>query len=198
MMILTACTPTARPTNNLYGGLQCKDQVSRGGGYLHWSHTEQEKKGGVGTLVDFSERHCLKIMNAIFKKNANRRWTWISPNGETKNEINFILTVKPQTITDITVLNSFHTGSDHHLVHASLTINTKLESLTSRRKTSNHQVLSTKLVQFKPNGFKARGVLSGSDIHTNNRQITAIIIKKHRQITAIIIKNTDKLQPSSS
>ena len=65
-------------------------------------------------------------MSTLFKKNP--RWTWISPNGETKKEIDFILTDKPQTTNNITVLNSFNTSSDHLLVRASLTINTELES----------------------------------------------------------------------
>ena len=39
-------------------------------------------------LVEFAERQKFKIMNTFFKKRLNRRWTWISPNGATKNEKN--------------------------------------------------------------------------------------------------------------
>ena len=53
---------------------------------------------GIGTrnrrgdmLVEFAERHKLKIMNTFFNKRLNRRWTWISPNGAMKNEIDYIM-----------------------------------------------------------------------------------------------------------
>ena len=52
------------------------------------------------SLINFAESHQLKIINTFFKKRLHRRWTWISPNGVTKNEIDYILTDKPQTVTD--------------------------------------------------------------------------------------------------
>ena len=67
-------------------------------------------------LVEFAECHGLKIVNTLFKKQCNRHWTWISPNGETKNEINYILTDKHGIFSDLSVLNSINTGSDHRMV----------------------------------------------------------------------------------
>ena len=46
-------------------------------------------------LVEFAERHKLKIINTSLKKWLNRRWTWISPNGATKNKIDYIITDRP-------------------------------------------------------------------------------------------------------
>ena len=66
------------------------------------------------SLINFAESHQLKIMNTFFKKRLHRRWTWISPNGITRNEIDYILTDKPQTFTDVSVINSFNTGSETH------------------------------------------------------------------------------------
>ena len=34
-------------------------------------------------------------MNTQFQKKAGRRWTWRSPDGNTKNEIDYIMTDKP-------------------------------------------------------------------------------------------------------
>ena len=48
------------------------------------------------SLINFAESHQPKIMNTFFKKRLHRRWTWISPNGITRNEIDYILTDKPQ------------------------------------------------------------------------------------------------------
>ena len=67
-------------------------------------------------LVEFAEHHGLKIVNALFKKQCNRCWMWISPNSETKNEIEHILTDKHSIVSDLSVLNSINTGSNHRMV----------------------------------------------------------------------------------
>ena len=89
---------------------------------------------GIGTrnrrgdmLVEFAERHKCKIMNTFFKKRLNRRWTWISPNGATKNEIDYIMTDRPEIFLDVSVINSLNTGSDHRMVRGKARINTKFE-----------------------------------------------------------------------
>ena len=51
----------------------------------------------------------------------------ITPNGVNNNEIDYILTYKPHTFTDVSVINSFNTGSDHHMIRGSMTVNTRLE-----------------------------------------------------------------------
>ncbi|XP_072043082.1 craniofacial development protein 2-like [Amphiura filiformis] len=43
-------------------------------------------------LLEFTESKNLKIMNTFFKKKESRKWTWRSPNGLYRNEIDFILT----------------------------------------------------------------------------------------------------------
>ena len=98
------------------------------------------------SLINFVESHQLKIMNTFFKKRLHRRWTWISPNGVTKNEIDYILTDKPQTFTDVSVINSFNTGSDHRMIRGSMTINTRLERarLIKRPNKANAVALSAK------------------------------------------------------
>ena len=84
------------------------------------------------SLINFAQSHQLKIMNTFFKKRLHRRWTWISPNGVTKNEIDYILTDKPHTFTYVSVINSFNTGSDHRMIRGSMTINTRQERERAR------------------------------------------------------------------
>ena len=74
---------------------------------------------GIGTrnrrgemLVEFAERHKFKIMLTFFKKRLNKRWTWISPNGATKNEIDHIMTDRPDIFLDVSVIYSLRHGSD--------------------------------------------------------------------------------------
>ena len=89
---------------------------------------------GIGTryrrgdiLVEFAEQHKLKIMNTFFKKRLNRRWTWISPNGAMKKEIDYIMTDRPDIFLDLSVINSINTGSDHRMIRGKARINTKFE-----------------------------------------------------------------------
>ena len=102
-------------------------------------------------LIDFCERHRLKIMNSFFKKKPSRRWTWIAPNITTKNEIDFIITDKPKLFTDTSVLNSFNTGSDHRLLRASVTINTKFDrsKMVKGNKKPDYSNLHAKSSEFQ-------------------------------------------------
>ena len=47
-------------------------------------------------------------MNTHFQKKSGRRWTWRSPDGRTKNEIDYTMTDKPSMVTDVTVINRIH------------------------------------------------------------------------------------------
>ena len=67
-------------------------------------------------LVEFTEHHCLKIVNTLFKKPPKRYLTWIYLISETKNEINYILSDKPGIFSDLSVLNSVNTSSNHRMV----------------------------------------------------------------------------------
>ena len=85
------------------------------------------------TLVEWATSKNFKIMNTQFQKKAGRRWTWRSPDGNTKNEIDYIMTDKPSMVTDVTVINHVNIGSDHRMVMGSITLNTRAE----RRKLLN-------------------------------------------------------------
>ena len=87
-------------------------------------------------LVNFLEENQQKLMNSFFHKKADRKWTWISPDGQTKNEIDFIITNRTDIIQDVTVLNNIHV-SDHRFVRAKININLKHERrklLSSQRR----------------------------------------------------------------
>ena len=72
-------------------------------------------------------------MNTQFQKKAERRWTWKSPDGLTRNEIDYIMTDKPSMVTDVTVINRINIGRDHRMVMGSITLNTRAD----RRKLLN-------------------------------------------------------------
>lgn len=41
------------------------------------------------TLLEFLLQHNLFAMNSFYRKTPQRKWTWASPDGSTKNEIDY-------------------------------------------------------------------------------------------------------------
>jgi endonuclease/exonuclease/phosphatase family metal-dependent hydrolase len=78
-------------------------------------------------LVDFASRHKMRITNTFYKKPVGRKWTWQGPNATVKNEIDYILATRPDTVKDISVISRVNTGSDHRPVIAKVKINTRCE-----------------------------------------------------------------------
>ncbi|XP_072401120.1 uncharacterized protein [Diabrotica undecimpunctata] len=75
-------------------------------------------------FLGFLVRNGLFAMNSFFKKSPQRKWTWASPDGVTKNEIDFVLTNNKDMVHDvITVLNSCSVGSDQRMVRAKIVLN---------------------------------------------------------------------------
>ncbi|XP_072033242.1 uncharacterized protein [Amphiura filiformis] len=145
-------------------------------------------KFGLGTrndrgdkLIEFAISNKLKIMNTFFKKSASRRWTWRSPNGKTKNEIDFILTNKPNTIHDVKVLNKVNTGSDHRMLLCKMKIDTRLERqklLRPKHRKADLENLKTKKEEFQlelKNRFQTLQEQEDTDLDSWNDQLVDII-----------------------
>ena len=78
-------------------------------------------------FIQYVSEQNLKIVNTMFKLKANRRWTWISPDKNTKKEIDYITTSTPKLFSNYEVLNSFSFGTDHRLLRATLCLSVKKE-----------------------------------------------------------------------
>ncbi|CAG4984913.1 unnamed protein product [Colias eurytheme] len=81
-------------------------------------------------LIQYALEHKLTIMNSFFKSRKNRKWTWLSPCGNIKNEIDFILSNKPARIRNVEVLHGFGFRSDHRLVRATYILDQSKKSRT--------------------------------------------------------------------
>ena len=55
-------------------------------------------------LIEFAEEHNLIIANTLFQKPKNRYWTWESPDGETRNQIDFTLSSQRGIVTNCKVI----------------------------------------------------------------------------------------------
>ena len=105
------------------------------------------------TLVEWATSKIFKIMNTQFQKKAGRRWTWRSPDGNTKTEIDYIMTDKPSMVTDVTVINRVNIGSDHRMVMGSITLNTRAERRKLLNKNTRKRV-DTQMIGTKKNTFQ--------------------------------------------
>lgn len=77
-------------------------------------------------LINFLEGKQHKIMNTFYQKKLQRKCTQESPDGNTKNEIDFIITNKRHMVKDVTMLNNILI-SDYRMVRAKITIDSKQE-----------------------------------------------------------------------
>ena len=73
-------------------------------------------------LIDFLLEHNLTLLNSIFKKNKNSKWTWMSPDGKSRNEIDYIISNHPKLFTDTSVISKLNFNTDHRMVRASLKV----------------------------------------------------------------------------
>ncbi|CAK1601625.1 unnamed protein product [Parnassius mnemosyne] len=92
-------------------------------------------------LIEFAYENNLAIMNTFFKKNNKQRWTWKSPDGNTKNEIDYFLTNLPRNVNNIQVLNITY-PSDHRPVRAAFSIISRLKNRSKFGKRPQSQLKS--------------------------------------------------------
>ena len=132
-------------------------------------------------------------MNIQFQMNAGRRWTWRSPDGHTINEIDYIITDKPNMVTDVTVINRINIGSDHSMVMGSIRLNTKAERRKLLNKNTRTRV-DTQMIGTKKNTFQLElknsftALEEHDDMDSLNKNMTEMI----QQSAMSIAKQTKK------
>ncbi|KAK6763475.1 hypothetical protein RB195_023974 [Necator americanus] len=68
-----------------------------------------------------------------FQKSSSLRWTWESPGGGYRNEIDHIIVNKGFCLTDVAVVLKFNTGSDHRLLRGRFSFTRRAEKATKFR-----------------------------------------------------------------
>ncbi|KAK6737066.1 hypothetical protein RB195_019643 [Necator americanus] len=74
-------------------------------------------------------------------KNDHRRWTWETPNGATRAEIDHILTNRRWCLLDVSVVPSFCSGSDHRLLRAKIRLSHTMEKNICYRQRRRKEVV---------------------------------------------------------
>ena len=104
-------------------------------------------------LVQFAASKNLKIANTHYKKRKSRKWTWRSPNGETKNEIDYILANK-NIVQNVDVVQRVNIGSDHRMVRSTIKMNVRFERQKMMR--SRTIKVNTEALMQKENEFQLK------------------------------------------
>ena len=124
-------------------------------------------------------------MNTQFQKKAGRRWTWRSPDGHTKNEIDYIMTDKPSMVTDVTVLNRINIGSDHMMIMGSIRLNTRAERGKLLNENTRTRV-DTQMIGTKKNTFQ---------LELKKNRFTAL--EEHDDMDSLNKNKTEMIQQSA-
>ena len=79
-----------------------------------------ERNDAGDTLFSFCEANSLSIVNTLFKQPARRQYTWTSPDGKHRNQIDYILVHKRwrKSITNCRTYPGSDCNSDHNLLVA--------------------------------------------------------------------------------
>ena len=116
-----------------------------------------------------------------------------SSRGNTKSEIDYIMTDKPSMVTDVTVINRVNIGSDHRMVMASITLNTRAERRKFLNKNTRTRV-DTQMIGTKKNTFQLElknrftALEEHDDMDSLNKNMTEMI----QQSALSIAKQTKK------
>ncbi|PZC74456.1 hypothetical protein B5X24_HaOG207859 [Helicoverpa armigera] len=85
------------------------------GKYGSGKRSENGKK-----LVTFLLENNLTILNSVFRKKPKSKWTWLSPDGKTRNEIDYILTNKVKEFSDTGIIQNLNFNTNHRMVRSCL------------------------------------------------------------------------------
>lgn len=102
--------------NAQIGAKKHKEEFSVG----NFGYGKRSKNGQ--KLVDFLLEHNMYILNTNFKNKQQHKWTWISPGGEYKNEIDYIISNNPRAFIDTSVIKNLNFNTNHRMVRSKLSL----------------------------------------------------------------------------
>uniref|UniRef100_A0A914VRH7 Endonuclease/exonuclease/phosphatase domain-containing protein n=1 Tax=Plectus sambesii TaxID=2011161 RepID=A0A914VRH7_9BILA len=152
-------------------------------------------------LVDFCNNNRLFVLNTLFRKSPQHKWTWGSPNGTTKNEIDYIISNDMRNVMDVSVLSSFNSGSDHHLIRVTFNVIRRLRPRPSKSRYQNEVYFnrnfykiacSAQLTMATPPNDKAADIYR--HIVTNVKAAMQLATTHKPRTSALSVETLDMLQ----
>lgn len=133
-----ACDENRRTWNMIIGDFNAKvglgherDNVEIVGNFGLGERNERGNR-----LTQFAFGKNMHFCNTFFMKKAQRRWTWVSPDGITRHEIDYILSSDNYIIKNISVINKIKFSSDHRPIRAKIRFDFKIHRAKLFRKQS--------------------------------------------------------------
>ena len=93
---------------------------NKGEEYIIGKHGHGQRSSNGKRLVTFAMENKLSILNSFYKKRKSNKWTWISPNGKHKNEIDFCLTNNRKAFKNVSTINQLNFHTDHRMLRTTL------------------------------------------------------------------------------
>ena len=113
-----------------------------------WGLGQRNERGQM--LIDFCQNNNLAIANTLFEQPRRRIYTWTSPDGAHRNQIDYILIRKrwKSSVTNAKTYPGADCGSDHNLVAAIVRIRLKKakKQATNRNLTFSVWMTTTELM----------------------------------------------------
>ena len=102
--------------------------VDLGGSYTKWSQRERKK------IADNNHSTALVIANALFQQHKTRLYIWTSPDGQHRNQIDYILCSQRwrSSIQSAKTRSGVDCGSDHEILIAKFWLKLKKVGKTTR------------------------------------------------------------------
>lgn len=142
-------------------------------------------------LIEFALEQNLIVANTFFKKDKKRYWTWESPDGKTRNQIDFILCSQRGIVKNCEVITNVDIASDHRMVRATICINKKLARLKFINNKRKLRINILRLKEMKEefqlelrNRFAALK-MEDADIDTRCENITAILMEEASSLAPV-------------
>ncbi|GBO99235.1 FERM domain-containing protein 5 [Eumeta japonica] len=150
-----------------------------------YGHGKRSKNGD--RLVTLALENKLRILNSFYKKKKTKQWTWIAPNGQHKNEIDFIMSNNAKMFQDVSIIHNLNFYSDHKMVPARLT------STLTKRKRMFHNESSPSVYIFY--GDQLKTILE--EPIEKNKGNSVPIQEKYEKFINTLQKETKKVNPRS-
>lgn len=112
------------------------------------NHCVGERNETGERFLEFTEGMKLHVMNTYYDKPFEKKWTWITPDGKHKNEIDFVLCNRKELINDVEAGPFINTGSDHRPVKSVINLN------VGKRKRNEKQIQRLSTQEFRALNFE--------------------------------------------
>lgn len=135
------------------------------------------------TLIKFTKKN----LYTLYKVKRDRKWTWISPDKRTKNEIDFILTNKPKQLKKIEVLNNVTYSG----LQITTEISIKLQLHGNRKRSSNSRYIN--ILQGK-----IQNLNTDNPVKTYHERIHQVITGSMKEVQSNVTSQRHEIISSES